>query len=391
MADVDTSRLRIAVLSRRFERHLGGAENYAVSLVEQLSRRHDITVFCKSHGKPLPGVHYQVMGWGLQRPRWLDQWLFALWSWWHTRHGFDVVHSHENVFHGQVQTVHVKPVVHNLFAHRHGWRKWRKVLQVAISLRLLAYVGLEHLRMRRDPHRVIVAASHALAEVLPQHFHWWPGQLQVLTPGVRMPEMLDAPAKMRARAQARDSLGLPASATLLLMIGHDFRKKGLGALLQALPLLPADVHLAVVGQSAQIPAWQPLVEQAGLQARVHFLGVLQDTRIAYEACDMLVHATLEDTFGMVTLEAMAHQLPLLVSRAPYCLSSAQLQDGDQALLLQDPTSGEEIARGVTRICSDASLRNRLITHGLTYARQFAWDTLAPHQEALYRLAIKGVA
>jgi UDP-glucose:(heptosyl)LPS alpha-1,3-glucosyltransferase len=391
MAEPTQPRYRVAVLSRRFERHLGGAENYAVSLVEELAAQHDITVFCKSHGQPLPGVRYCRMTWGLRRPRWIDQWLFALWAWWQTRHGFDVVHSHENVFHGQVQTVHVLPVIHNLFANKQGGRWLMTWLKVALSPRLLAYVVLERLRLARHRHRIIVAASQPLADVLSRRFHWLPGQLQVLPPGVRVPPSQPDSAQQQARAHAREALKLPPAATLLLMIGHDYRKKGLGALLQALARLPRVVHLVVVGQSSQIPEWAPLAAQAGLTERVHFLGVLHDTRPAYEACDILVHATLEDTFGMVTLEAMAHRLPLIVSRAPYCLSSSQLQDGQQALILQDPTSPDEIADCVERILDDAALRAHLTAQALRHAQDFAWPALAQRQSALYRLAIEGVS
>lgn len=391
MSEAATPRLRVAVLSRRFARHLGGAENYAVSLVEELASRHDITVLCKSHGDPIPGVKYRVMTWGLKRPRWLDQWLFAWWSAWQTRRGFDLVHSHENVCHGQVQTVHVKPVVHNLLGERRGWSRAWVMLQMMMSPRLLAYVLLEHCRLSRHRHRVIVAASQALAQVLPRHFDLLPGQLQVLPPGVRIPPMATEVVHRERRARARQGLSLPPSSTLLLMIGHDYRKKGLGALLQALPQLPHEVHLVVVGQESQIPSWRPMVDQAGLSDRVHFLGVLPDTRPAYEACDIMVHATLEDTFGMVTLEAMAHQLPLIVSRAPYCLSSSQLEDGQQALILQDPTSGAEIAFAVQRIREDLGLSSTLKRQGLAYVQHYAWPTLARQQEALYHLALKGVS
>ena len=57
MSEVATTRLRVAVLSRRFARHLGGAENYAVSLVEELASRHDITVRHPPHGDRSLAAH----------------------------------------------------------------------------------------------------------------------------------------------------------------------------------------------------------------------------------------------------------------------------------------------------------------------------------------------
>ena len=385
------SSLRIAVLSRHFVRHLGGAENYAVSLVEELAPHHQITVFCQDHAAPIPGVTYQRMRWGWKRPRWLNQWAFALWTWRQTRHGFDVVHSHENVFHGQVHTVHVKPVKHNLFAHVQGLRRVFTCLKVGVSPRLLAYLLLERLRFARSPHRLIIAASSPLAEVLSRSFSLLPGQLQELPPGVRIPPLLPEAERLQAQAQARQSLGLPSQTRLLLMIGHDFRKKGLGTALKALQRLSALYHLVVVGQPAQIPSWRTRVQDMGLQDRVHFVGVLTDTRPAYEACDCLVHATLEDVFPMVTLEAMAHGLPLVVSPAPFCLSSALLTHGQHALILPSPEDDEALAQAVQSLDSDPVSTQLRVREGRAFAQTYAWDKLAQRQLAMYRLAIRGVA
>jgi glycosyltransferase involved in cell wall biosynthesis len=385
------SSLRIAVLSRHFVRHLGGAENYAVSLVEELAPQHQITVFCQDHADPIPGVSYQRMRWGWKRPRWLNQWAFALWTWGQTRRGFDVVHSHENVFHGQVQTVHVKPVKHNLFAHVQGVRRALTCLKVALSPRLLAYLLLERLRFARSPHRLIIAASSPLAEVLSHSFSLLPGQLQELPPGVRIPALLPESERLKSQAQARQSLRLPLQSRLLLMIGHDYHKKGLGTALNALQRLSPLHHLVVVGQPAQIPSWRARVQDMGLQDRVHFLGVLTDTRLAYAACDCLVHATLEDVFPMVTLEAMAHGLPLLVSPAPFCLSSALLTHGVQALILPSPQDDEALAQAVESLDADPELTQRLVSEGRAFAQTYSWDKLAQRQLSLYRLAVQGVA
>lgn len=392
MSETDrVASLRIAVLSRHFVRHLGGAENYAVSLVEELAPQHQITVFCQDYADPIPGVIFQRMRWGWKRPRWLNQWAFALWTWRQTRRGFDVVHSHENVFHGQVHTVHVKPVKHNLFAHVQGVRRVFTCLKVALSPRLLAYLLLERMRFARSSHRLIIAASSPLADVLSRSFSLLPGQLHELPPGVRVPPLLSEPERLQAQAQARQSLGLPSQARLLLMIGHDYRKKGLGTALKALQRLSTLHHLVVVGQAAQIPSWRSRVQDMGLQDRVHFLGVLTDTRLAYQACDCLVHATLEDVFPMVTLEAMAYGLPLVVSPAPFCLSSALLTHGVQALILPSPEDDEALAQAVQSLDSDPALKLSLISEGRAFAQTYAWDKLAQRQLALYRLAIQGVA
>jgi len=60
----------------------------------------------------------------------------------------------------------------------------------------------------------------------------------------------------------------------------------------------------------------------------------------------LAHPTLEDSFGMVVLEALAHQLPVFVSGAPYCGVSAKLLGVSCVQILSDPRNNNEIAHAL---------------------------------------------
>ncbi|MBU3740125.1 MAG: glycosyltransferase family 4 protein, partial [Rhodoferax sp.] len=64
-------RLRVAVLTRVFAPWGGGAERYAMALVEQLAARHEIHVFAQTVQHQWPGVHYHRIARPFARPRWL--------------------------------------------------------------------------------------------------------------------------------------------------------------------------------------------------------------------------------------------------------------------------------------------------------------------------------
>ena len=119
--------MKIAVLNRVFSPQGGGAERYSIALVEQLSHRHEIHVFAQDIAPSLiaqwPQVRFHLIAAPLKRFRWLNQLWYATATWWATRQDFDIVHSHENTWHGQVQTVHVLPIKHNLFNGKTGWRR----------------------------------------------------------------------------------------------------------------------------------------------------------------------------------------------------------------------------------------------------------------------------
>lgn len=377
---VTPRRLRIAVLNRIFDPAGGGAERYSIALVEQLALRHEIHVFAQQIRHHAPGVTYHPIAMPLRKPRWLNQLWYATATWWATRRGFDIVHSHENTWHGQVQTVHVLPVKYNLFHGRTGLRRLLAWAKVWSSPRLLSYLGLERLRFSARSGRRVVVTSASLGETLASTYPGTAAETRVITPGVMLPEALTTEAEKRA---ARQQLGLPPEGRCLLLVGNDYRKKGLGTLLRVLRDLPADVVLAVVGNPGQIPVFERQAQAEGVAGRVFFLGSLQDVAPAYCAADCLVHPTLEDTFAMVVLEAMAHGLPVVVSSAAYCGISSLLSHGADALLLDDPRDAAHLAGTLNQVLADESLRQQLGGQARAFASRYQWPDIARQQEAVY--------
>jgi UDP-glucose:(heptosyl)LPS alpha-1,3-glucosyltransferase len=373
-------RLRIAVLNRLFKPTGGGAERYSIALVEHLASRHELHVFAQQIEHDMPGVSYHKVFTPLTRPRWINQLWFALATWWMTRKGFEVVHSHENTWHGQVQTVHVLPIQYNLFKDRTGLIWLLRCLKVLTSPRLLVYTGLERLRYRMSPGKCIVVTAPSLRATMAQTFPATISALAVVTPGV---SDIPGPSSAHEKVTARQQLGLPHTGHCILFVGNDYRKKGLPTLLQALLQLPANSFLAVVGNAAQVAEFRPQVQALGLQNRVFFLGALSDINPAYRAADCLAHPTLEDTFGMVVLEAMAHGLPVVVSSERFCGIAEMLQKEVNALILDNPVDSQALAHMLERILVEIPIRQRLSLNGCIWARKFLWSEIAIVQEKIY--------
>ena len=378
-------RLRIAVLSRNFSVTGGGAERYSIAVVEELAARHEVHVFSQTRDHSFPGVVYHHIALPMQRPRWINQLYFAWATWRATRSGFDFVHSHENTWHGDVQTVHVLPIKYTLFKDKQGVALGLRWLKVASSPRLLAYLWLEKKRYAFAIKKQIVCASPALKEVLQATYPEAAPMLGVVTPGA-----VQAPGRATdaLRFAARDQHGLPQEAFLLLFVGNDFVKKGLSALLSALAKLPEHTHLAVVGNAQGAQAMQRLAHLAGVAQRVHFLGSLTDMESAYQAADALVHPTLEDSYGMVVLEAMAHGLPVVVSDAPYSGIAQDLTEGVNALLLQDPKDVEVLASAIGRIQNDTKFLDKLSKNAAAFAGDHTWGKAASDYELMAQTTTK---
>ena len=379
-------RLRVAVLARIFSTSAGGAERYCASLVKHLASQHEIHVFAQDIRTQYPQVVFHQVPHFCRRPRWLNQIAFDTYTWWQTRKGFDVVHSHENTWHGDVQTIHVLPFSYLWFVNRHGFNLLFKTLQLITSPRLLTYWVLEKLRMRHQPGRFLVAVSEPVKTVLNKDLKLKMEHIHVISPGIEATHLHSSTEKM----QARLDLELPIEGKCLLWVGNNAIKKGLPTLLGALAGLPKDVFLVLVGSATPENKWRSQVAALGLQDRIYFKGVLDDMTLVYTAADLLVHPTLEDTFGMVVLEAMSHAVPAIVSSEQYCGISAELTHLNNAWILQDPLDAKALEKAIESSL-ESNTHEAMSQQAIAWAGTQDWHHLALAQEALYYDVVRSKA
>ena len=114
-------------------------------------------------------------------------------------------------------------------------------------------------------------------------------------------------------ASARSQFGISANEFVFLLIGNDWKKKGLDTLLEAFALcgdLPA--RLLVVGTDSQ-ENYSKQTQTLQLGSRVSFLVPSKDVLQFYAAADAYVGPSLEDAYGLPILESMACGLPVIAS------------------------------------------------------------------------------
>jgi glycosyltransferase involved in cell wall biosynthesis len=106
---------------------------------------------------------------------------------------------------------------------------------------------------------------------------------------------------------------------VFLFVGHIIPRKGLSLLLQACTLLQARGYqqftLLVVGNGSQQPELETFCQEHRLSDRVQWIGRVAFDKIGtyFDRADVFVFPTLEDTWGVVTLEAMLLGKPILCS------------------------------------------------------------------------------
>lgn len=368
-------RLRIALLVDRFGNRFGGAEAYGVELMRVLGQRHDVSVVARDFDSDLPFPFLPV-----RFPGWLPSWMRVLYFAWRadrlTRGRFDIVHSHMNGWAGEIQVMHVTPVRYNRLTRV---KPLKRVL-AWLSPRLATYLLLEKFRVRRAPARRVVAVSGLIMDQL--HRSYGPQlPVDIIAPGVKLP----GPEAAAARAATRAQVGWDAGTIGCLLVARNPLRKGLPALLDALALLPAQYRLLVVGADE---ATRDRVRNAGAVAsRVALVDPTPDVARYFAAADIYAHPTLNDSYAMAPLEAMSHGLPVVVSSPAYCGFAQYLSAGKDALILQDPRDGAQLAQALQRLGDEPELRAALSERGLAIARDQSWETVAARYEDLYQAVL----
>jgi UDP-glucose:(heptosyl)LPS alpha-1,3-glucosyltransferase len=189
------------------------------------------------------------------------------------------------------------------------------------------------------------------------------------------------------RTYARESLGVAENRFALLLIGNDWRKKGLGTLLGALEVLShLPVDLLVVGRDDPGP-FLSTIRKKSLKLRVRFLPSIKDVELYYAAADAYVGPSLEDTFALPAAEAMACGLPTIISARAG--ASSLVTDGFDGLILDDPTDVQKLADLIFLLSDSKELRERLGRNAAQTAQKYTWERSAEElrmvfQEILHR-------
>lgn len=178
--------------------------------------------------------------------------------------------------------------------------------------------------------------------------------------------------RIAKRNESRQSLSYSENDFVSLLIGNDWKKKGLDTLLTALASLTAfPLRVLVVGRDDP-NFYLGLINQLALQDRVRFEKPSADVLSYYAAADLYVGPSLEDAFNLPVLEAMACGLPVIASI--HAGASENIRDYETGLLLRDPRDSDQLARLICRLFDDAELRRRLGEAGSRYVRDnCTWD------------------
>jgi glycosyltransferase involved in cell wall biosynthesis len=173
---------------------------------------------------------------------------------------------------------------------------------------------------------------------------------------------------------------LPAK--YVLYVGTVESRKNLLSLVKALSLLPADIHLVVVGREAAYAAKvKEEIATSGLTHRILFLDEIAFNHLPaiYQQAQVFCLPSLFEGFGIPVLEALNSQLPVVTSNI-----SSLPEAGGTGQLYVTPTDENEIAGAIRRVITDEKLRQTMIAAGLQHAKLFHEASIAQNIWNVYQ-------
>lgn len=145
------------------------------------------------------------------------------------------------------------------------------------------------------------------------------------------------------------------------------------------------VNLVIVGQAE--PEERRHLGQLARALNIHdairFTGPLPDAelRLMYNLADLLVHPSLNEGFGLTSLEAMACGTPVVASDIP-----THREVVGHAALLVAPLDALAMADAMAAVLQDQALATQLRRRGFENVKRYAWHHAAQQALRTYRMA-----
>lgn len=277
---------------------------------------------------------------------------------------FDLVHGHDwmtapaAIAAARVQN---KPLV----MHAHALEKDRSGDTPDERVQALEALGL------RAADRAVCVSRFTRSQV----------QRAYAVPSERLRVLHNAVAQKPARHKAQVKRGVDGP--LVLFLGRVTMQKGPEYFLEAAARVVGqrpDVTFVLSGSGDMLPRIVEISARLGLAQHVHFTGFLRGEDVArmYSQADLYVMPSVSEPFGITPLEAMALDVPVIMSR-----QSGVSEVIDHALKVNFWDT-EELANQILAVLTYAPLRESLVKQGRDEIDGMRWDLRGEALRKIYQ-------
>lgn len=175
----------------------------------------------------------------------------------------------------------------------------------------------------------------------------------------------------------RKELNLSPATKIVGMVGRVHPSKGHATFLESIPAIVSrypDAVFVIVGDGEYV------AQLKKMNAPVHFLGKRNNIPEVMKDLDVFVMASLNEPFGLVTVEALAAGAVVVAANSGG--TAEIIVDGESGLLIP-PGDPAKLAEALIKILSDGQLSTNLEKGGLKRAKQFDSVGMVNHTRKTY--------
>ncbi len=143
----------------------------------------------------------------------------------------------------------------------------------------------------------------------------------------------------------------------------------------------ANVQLMLVGDGPMRATLERAASNRGIAEAVTFTGALSDVRAALRLFDVFVLPSFSETFSNAALEAMAMQVPVILTRTGG--AGEMIEDGKEGYILGVDELSPRLPDLLNQLRTDHVLRTRMATAAMSRAQQmFSWEGMLNAYQSL---------
>jgi glycosyltransferase involved in cell wall biosynthesis len=200
--------------------------------------------------------------------------------------------------------------------------------------------------------------------------------------------------------KVREVYSIKDDELMILFVGRLVWIKGVDKLVMAMPVILKEIpnaKLVIVGLGEMKEHAEKIVQSQKLQDCVKFRSefVPEDERIAhYAACDVAVFPSLYEPFGIVAIEAMSMEKPIVVGATGISgMKEIVIAEGPQRCGFHvNPNDPVDIAWGVINAIKDPKSKLELGKNGRKRVLEnFTWDVIAKRTLELYQQLLESMS
>ena len=169
----------------------------------------------------------------------------------------------------------------------------------------------------------------------------------------------------------------------ILSVGSIEERKNILLAVKALPYLPEDLQLVIVGRHTKYTdVVQDYAERHGLMQRVKIMHGVKDEELPdlYAGAEAFVYPSVYEGFGIPIIEAISTGLPVVA-----CTGSCLEEAGGPDNLYVAPDDAEGMAAAIRQVLRGAEGREERILRSQAYIRRFEGQNVAQQVVEVYRM------